>query len=473
VSETEKDDPKDEADAPAEKPAKAEAAPAEPTAPAAKAEKAEAKAEKAEAKAEKAEDEDEGDAGSADEDDDAAAKAAESTDDDAAQKSDEENASAKRVADALGVGEESDAAAATDAAAEEAEAAPNRAARRRDEAKKRRKKAASAAAAKPEDEDELPRDRNKRAKDLLTKRREQAAGGPRPVALLPSEMVDDALARSANASLKWLRANGTVIQWAVLALAVAGGGYLFWQHRSEGASALASGELFTAVADERGRVMKEDKRQDEEKELDATKIFKTPEERADAALAAYQKVLDGNPGGGPAMLAKLGEAGVLLDKREWAKSLELFSAVASSSLAAADPDVKGRAIEGQGLANEGKGDLDNAIAMFKQLESIDAKGFKELGEYHQGRVYLKKNDKEKAKELFKKVHESLGQPSMDGKSFSYLERMNDDQLRQLDPNAVPPKPTFGGPKGNAMTPEEAKRYLERLQDAAKKKGDQH
>ncbi len=135
--------------------------------------------------------------------------------------------------------------------------------------------------------------------------------------------------------------------------------------------------------------------------------------------------------------------------------------------------MKGRAIEGQGFADEGKGDLDNALAMFKQLESIDAKGFRELGEYHQGRVYLKKNDVEKAKELFKKVHDSLSQPSTDGKMFSYLERMNDDELRQLDPSAVPPKPTFGGPKGNAMTPEEAKRYLERLQEAAKKKEDHH
>ncbi len=457
MSETEKDEPKDEAEDAADKPAKAEASPEKPTARAAKAEKVE----------------DEADSSDEADDADAEAKASESTDDDEAQKSDEENASAKRIADALGVGEESDAAAATDAAAEDAEAAPNRAARRRDEARKRRKKAAGAAAPKPEDEEELPRDRNKRAKELLSKRREQAAGGPRPVALLPSEMVDDALARSANATLKWLRANGTVLQFGLLAIAVAGGGYLFWQHRSEGASAIASSELFAAVTDERGRVMKEDKRLDEEKEMDATKIFKTPEERADAALASYQKVIDGNSSGGPTMLAKLGEAGLLLDKHDWAKSLELFSAVASSARAAADADVKGRAIEGQGLANEGKGDLDNAIAMFKQLESIDAKGFKELGEYHQGRIYLKKNDKEKAKELFKKVHDSLVQPAMDGKSFSYLERMNDDQLRQLDPNAVPPKPTFGGPKGNAMTPEEAKRYLEKLQEMSKKKGDQH
>ena len=59
-----------------------------------------------------------------------------------------------------------------------------------------------------------------------------------------------------------------------------------------------------------------------------------------------------------------------------------------SALAAADPDVKGRAIEGLAFAKEGKGDLDGALASFKELSGIDVKGYKELATYHEARVLL-------------------------------------------------------------------------------------
>ncbi|HVY45038.1 MAG TPA: tetratricopeptide repeat protein [Minicystis sp.] len=381
----------------------------------------------------------------------------------------EGEAAAKRVAEALGVGDEDEQAAAPAEAAEE-EPAPNRAARRRDEARRRRKKAAGATV---KEEDELPKDRNKRAKELLMKRREQAAAGARPANLLPSEVVDDALARSANATLKWVKQNASVLQWVVLAALVGGIGFVVYKYRSDTVSAAAFDELYTGVSDEKGRVLAEDKRSDEEKEVDPARVFKTADARDDAALAAYKKAAQDHPGTGAGILAKLGEAGVLLDKHDWAHAAETYSAVAASTLAGADPDVKGRAVEGIGLAQEGKGDFDAALATYKQLENVDAKGYKQLALYHQGRMMLKKGDKEAAKQLFKKVHDDLQQPSAEAKMFGYLARVNDDELRRLDPSLAPPRPTLGGPKGNSLTPEEAQRYLEKLQEAAKRKGDHH
>ena len=48
-----------------------------------------------------------------------------------------------------------------------------------------------------------------------------------------------------------------------------------------------------------------------------TPVFKSAEERRDTALASYRKVTSTYPGTGAAILARLGEAGLLLDKRNW------------------------------------------------------------------------------------------------------------------------------------------------------------
>src|SRR5262249_34831548 len=143
----------------------------------------------------------------------------------------------------------------------------------------------------------------------------------------------------------------------------------------------------------------EDKRTDEEKETDIGKVFASPEARTDDALQAYGRVVDQHPGTGAAILGKLGQAGMLLEKKDYPQALATFEAVLATPLAAADLDVKGRTLEGIGFAKEGKGDLDGALAAFKDLGGVDVKGFAELSLYHQARVLLAKGDKDKAKEL--------------------------------------------------------------------------
>lgn len=401
-----------------------------------------------------------------------------------------EDEAAARVAEALGIeGAEGtgDAADPDQAAAEAKEpaAVPNRAARRRDEAVKRRKKK-SASSTGADDKDDLPRDRNARAKELLLRRQEQAADR-RPINLLPGEMVDDALARSWSASGKWLRTNFNVIQWVILAGLVGLGGFLFYTSRVEKKAGSASESLASAVAAQRGRIVAEDKRSDEEKEADPTRVFPTAEARADAALASYNQVIDQHPGTGSAILAKLGQAGILLEKRDYPHALDAFNAVLATPLAAADPDVKGRALEGVGFAKEGTGDVDGAMTAFKEVEKVDAKGFKELGRYHQARVFAGKGEKEKAKEILVEIlalkapdkdptKEALNPtekgtlPGIDSQSFPYLKTVAQELLRSIDPKALPSRTELGGPGGARISPEELERMIKRAREQAEQKG---
>jgi len=110
--------------------------------------------------------------------------------------------------------------------------------------------------------------------------------------------------------------------------------------------------------------------------------------------------------------------------------------VKGSPLAQADSEVKGRALEGLGFAYELKAVLDapqkdkhlgDAIKEFKELENTDVSGFKELGMYHQGRVYETKGEKDKAIEELKSLHERLAAPGTNH-AMRYLEEVCDDSF---------------------------------------------
>ncbi len=408
----------------------------------------------------------------------------------------EREESTRGIAEALGVDDEpaadpteegaADDGAPTEAAA--AAAAVNRASRRRGQALERRQKKSGVAAAPVEEEDsdvasaiagsrerDLPRDRNARAKELL-KRRQQAASTVRrggPSGLDTGEMVQDALARGSSAAGRFFRENLRFIVGGAAILALGIGGFMFFRSREEAKAGSATGALSEAIAADRGRVIKEDKRPDEEKQADPTRVFSTSDARAQAAIEGYQKALTSTGEAGPTTLARLGLAGAQLEKGDAQAAIDTYAAVLATPLANADLDVKGRSIEGTGLAQELKGDLDGALRSFDELAKVEAKGFEELGLYHQARIHTQKGDNEKAKELLKKARTQLTKPGEAGQAFPFLEAVVDGALRSLDPTAAPARVQLGGAKGDTMSPDELNRLQEQLRKAMEQKGDGH
>jgi hypothetical protein len=270
----------------------------------------------------------------------------------------------------------------------------------------------------------------------------------------------DPLIERARRAGQWIREHrqtfGSLVTIAVLGV---GGalGWMYWQdkHQADASAVLAQG-----LADERGRVSeKDDEDEDDNAKRAATlyPTFKTNNERRDAALAKYREVQSKYPGTGAAFLARLSEAGLLLDQGDAKGALAAYTDVKGSALAQADVEVRGRAFEGMGFADEllaqtdaaGKDKhLDDALAAYKQLEQLDVKGLKELGMYHESRVLQAKGDNAKAVELLKDVNKRVSEPGQ-SQPFSYLSSVVEDRLRALDPGALPPKaPKMGGfPQG--------------------------
>jgi len=259
----------------------------------------------------------------------------------------------------------------------------------------------------------------------------------------------DSLLESLGRARSWITSHrdvfGALVTVAVLG--VAGSlGWAYWQDkRNDDASAM----LAQALADEHGHVSdKADEDDDDDtraKPLYPT--FKTAAERRDAALAKYRAVESKYAGTGAAILARLGEAALLLDTDDAKGAITAYDDVRASPLAVADPEVRGRAIEGRGFASERLAEIDAAAAekhrdaalsAYREMQTVDMSGMKELGMYHEARVLLAKGDRAKAIDLLKTVHKLVSEPG-DNHRFSYLEFVVEDRLRDLDPTALPPK----------------------------------
>ena len=256
---------------------------------------------------------------------------------------------------------------------------------------------------------------------------------------------------------------------SVAAVAVASAlGWSYWQaKRDTDASAL----LAAAFADEHGHISDKKDDDDEPRGPQLYPTFKSAAERRASAMAKYQDVASRYPGTGAATLAKLAEGGLLLDQGDAKGALAAYDEVAASPLAKADAEVRGRALEGHGFADEllAQTDgankdkhLDDALASYKSLEQIDADGFKELGQYHQARVLQGKGDKAKAVEILKDLYKRVSEPGESSRS-SYLEFVVEDRLRDLDPSALPPKAPKKAPGGLDMSDPKIQELMRKLQ----------
>jgi multidrug efflux pump subunit AcrA (membrane-fusion protein) len=126
-------------------------------------------------------------------------------------------------------------------------------------------------------------------------------------------------------------------------------------------------------------------------------------------------------------------------------------------------DVKGRALEGKGFAQEGKGELDAATATYTKLAELSDEGFKVASLYHRARVLVAQQQKDKAKELLLEARTQLEKAKLDARvvqvaanPYRWLDQAVEEALLRIDPSAVPAKPPGGMPN----LPDDIKRKLQ-------------
>ena len=317
--------------------------------------------------------------------------------------------------------------------------APNRAARRAQKARER--------AGTSEDRRDAIRDRNRRARQEAAERRRGKRQAPAaPVGLGggldASERVDDALVRVTFAVTKWVKKNAMLVQ-TVIVLSFLGlvgwTAFRYFHTRSVGAR---SDELAMAFERLSANVGEPVEVLNPEGSVDARPTYPDHKERLAQATAAFERAR-ASAGSKPLGLwADLGHAGALLEAGQYDQARAKYEAVQSSSFAAKDPETRGRALEGVGMALEAKGDLDGALKAYQQLENLGVDRFTRLALYHRARVHHLKKEDQAAKELLVDLTKRLGSPSSP-LDPGYLRAAAQELLLAVDPSAPAGVPGLG------------------------------
>jgi tetratricopeptide (TPR) repeat protein len=311
---------------------------------------------------------------------------------------------------------------------------------------------------------ETIRDRNERIREEAAAKRRARREGERErrpaqaAGLDAGEMVDDALARGTHVVAGWLKRHINTIQWVVVIGIACGIGYQIYAYQKRKGDGAATAVLMAGVSAENGRVGDQDKGEPDPRTLlaDTRPHFADDAARLAAAASAYRAVKAGDA---PALLARLGLAGVLLDQGKNKEALAEYQAVRTSKLAAEDADVKGRSIEGIGMAEEALGNVDAALKSFRELSNLDNAGFSGLGLYHQGRVLFQKGDRAAAQDLLKKALEKLGKKTDGPPQSSYVEQVARTLLATIDPSSAQASP-------RTLTPEQLQKLAAEAQAKA-------
>ena len=286
-----------------------------------------------------------------------------------------------------------------------------------------------------EQEPETIKDRNARvraeAAEKRRSRREREQGNAPRRNLDASEVMDDALARSTHAAAGFLSKHFNKVQWVIMAGLVGWIGYEVYAWRQERTAQRTTEALFKALAAETGKVAGAEPSLEDERGLpsDGRRTFASDEERLKAAKSEY--VLASTNTG--SVLAQLGLAGVAYDLGQYKEAQAAYEKVKQNSAFASDPDVKGRTLEGLGMALEAQKNEDGALKTFRELQNMDSANFSALGLYHQARILKGQGKTDDALKLLDKAGEKLITLKETPAVIRYIGRNVLELLESIDP----------------------------------------
>jgi tetratricopeptide (TPR) repeat protein len=345
--------------------------------------------------------------------------------------------------------------------------------------KKKKKKAREAS------EPENIRDRNARvraeAADKRRARREREQGGAPKRNLDASEVMDDALARSTHAAANFLTKHFNKVQWVIMAGLVGWIAFEVYSWRHARNAEKATETLFKALAAETGKVGGDDAQPGDERggPSDLRRSFASDEERLKAAKSEYL-LASGSVGDTTAVLADMGAAGVAYDLGQYKDAQASFEKVQRSAAYGRDVDIKGRTLEGLGMALEAQKNEEQALKTFRELSNMDVANFSALGLYHQARILKGQGKTDDALKLLDKAGEKLATLKETPGAIRYLGTQVMEMMELIDPKKakelgtklmsteaakqLAESKTLGSPGGNQQISAELQKRIQEMMD---------
>jgi len=243
--------------------------------------------------------------------------------------------------------------------------------------------------------------------------------------------MDDALARSTHAAAGFLTKHFNKVQWVILAGLAGWIGYEVYAWRHAKTTEKTTETLFKALSAEMGKVGESAPDMGEDRGLptDERRSFPTDEARLKAAKSEYQLAATSTG----SVLAVLGDAGVSYDLGQYKEAQAAYEKVKQDPAFARDIDIKGRTLEGLGMALEAQKNEEGALKAFKELQSMDSTTFSALGIYHQARIAKANGKNDDALKLIDKAGEKLATLKENPGVIRYVGRQVLELLESIDP----------------------------------------
>lgn len=311
------------------------------------------------------------------------------------------------------------------------------------------------------------KDRNQRLRaEAAAKRRklrEEERSSAAQEGLATGERVDDALSRSADAGVRFLRANFVWLQWIVIAGLAAGMGFLIYEYREDVAAEKAGTKLAGILSTEFGRIASTDAVTPSDRRLvDPRPEFESEQVRAQKAAEKWNS-LKSAKAGALKLSSMLGRAGALYDQGKFVEARAAYESIVADGQSKLLPQIKGRALEGVGFTLESEKKYEEAKRAFEKLSSVESKEFSNLQKFHVARIEFLLGNRDKSKELLSALDTKLSEGAGPQGPTDYLGAAVRDLLKTVDP-------TKAQEEQQALSAEQMQEFLKQFEAMQKNNG---
>lgn len=215
----------------------------------------------------------------------------------------------------------------------------------------------------------------------------------------------------------------------VLVVVGAATGYQAWSERR---AARAGDAYATALQVSTANIEAEDRPAREDAPPRRGPTFRTLEARLRAAVEKFRQVEQRNPQSQVAPIARLSEATALYQLGRYQEARQLYQGL----LGADTSGLEARVLEGLAFTLESLNDLDGAATRYRELAAVQNAAYRDSAQFYQARLFVRRDDKPRAKELLHGVIERTAHPTAADPlagSISSLREQAVALLREIDP----------------------------------------
>jgi tetratricopeptide (TPR) repeat protein len=132
--------------------------------------------------------------------------------------------------------------------------------------------------------------------------------------------------------------------------------------------------------------------------------FGTDDERLREAATRFRRAGERFPDARVAPMAQLGQATTLYLQGRYAEARPIYQGLLGKDLAG----LEAQALEGLGFTLESLNDLDGALQRFRELQALQDGAYRDQAQFYQARVFVRRNEPDRAKELLRQIVERIG-----------------------------------------------------------------